>query len=181
MSCRTPIDDARLVAYWAGDLAADAAGALEEHLFGCEACTVASTRVACIAAAIRGQLPPVVSRADVEALRGKGLTLVETAIPPGVRTEVMFARHVDLMIHRLGGLALDEAQRVQVIIRVESTGDVMFEDPFAPYDAERGEVLIACQRHFQAFPRDVEIEVRTHRAGAAPAATVYTIPHVFGA
>jgi hypothetical protein len=71
--------------------------------------------------------------------------------------------------------------RVQVIIRVESTGDVMFDDPFAPYDAERGEVLIACQRHFAVFPRDVEIEVRAHRAGAQPAATVYSIPHVYGA
>ncbi|HVK82715.1 MAG TPA: zf-HC2 domain-containing protein [Kofleriaceae bacterium] len=180
MSCRTPLDDARLVAYWAGDLAPADADAVEEHLFGCDACTAASTRVAQIAAALRGQLPPVISCADLDVLRGKGLTLVENAIPPGVRTEVTFARHVDLMIHRLGGLALTGADRVQVIIRVESTGDVMFDEPFAPYDAERGEVLVACQRHYAVFPRDIEIEVRAHRAGAPPAATVYAIPHVFG-
>ena len=181
MSCHAPIDDARLVAYWACDLEPADADAAEEHLFGCEACTEASMRVARIAGALRGQLPPVISRADFDALRAKGLTLVENAIPPGVRTEVTFARHVDLMIHRLGGLALTGADRVQVIIRVASTGDVMFDEPFAPYDAERGEVLVACQRHYAVFPRDIEIEVRAHRAGASPASTVYDIPHVFHA
>jgi len=179
MSCTTPIDDVRLVDYWAGDLPVDEAEAIENHVFGCVSCTQASAKIAAIASALRGMLPTAVSRAQVDALRAQGLSLVETSIPAGVPTTVTFARHVDLMIHRLAGLALEGTERVHVTVRVASTGAVLTEDPLAAFDAARGEVLIACQRHFAVFPHDIEIEVRAHRPGIAPTETVYSIPHVF--
>jgi hypothetical protein len=74
---------------------------------------------------------------------------------------------------------LADAERVEVVVRSEAHG-VMVHEAFAPFDRERGEVLIACQRHFASMPRDVAFDVRVHRAGGAePEVTTYYIPHVF--
>src|SRR4029453_8735554 len=66
MSCPNPVAWATLVDYWAGELDAEAAAALEEHLFGCADCTTASARVSAVTEALRAALPPVVSRERIE-------------------------------------------------------------------------------------------------------------------
>lgn len=179
MSCASPILHEQLVEYWTSDLPAGETERIEAHLFGCEWCTHAAERVSQIVQAFRGALPPVIGREHLAALRAAGLTVVENDFAPGVRTPVTFERHVDLLIHRLGGLALAQAERVDVIVRSE-TGGPIFEEPDAVCDRDRGEVLIACQRHFAAFPRDIAVDVRVHRGGAPPTVTSYLIPHVFG-
>ena len=98
---------------------------------------------------------------------------------PGERAPVLFRRDVDLLIHRLGELDLSRAERVQVRVLSEGTGDVMIESPAAPFDAGSGEVLIACQRHFRELPPDVVFEVSVIEAGVAKVAATYIIPHIF--
>jgi hypothetical protein len=179
MSCQAPLTNEQLVAYWSSDLDAAAHDAIEDHLFACDACFTNAERVAQIAQAVRTSLPPVISQADLEALRAQGLAIVENAFEAGKRQSVAFAAGVDLLIHRLGGLDLGDAERVQVTVRNESGGPVIFEEMFAPFDRERGEVLIACQRHFAAYPPDVVFDVRVHRAQRAPALATFIIPHLF--
>lgn len=41
-----------------------------------------------------------------------------------------------------------------------SSGEILIVEPFAPLDQEHGEVLLACQRHFERFPSVVLFEVR---------------------
>jgi hypothetical protein len=175
-ACRAPIGHERLVAYWVGDLDAAEVAAIDDHLFGCDACTEESGRLAGLVQAFRTQIPPVITRDELERLRAKGAVLVETAFLPG-RTQVVFDPRADLMIHRLGGLDLAHAERVEVTVRFES-GGTAFEEPFAPFDRERGEVLIACQRHFAMFPPDVVFDVRVHTP-AAMTETTYVVPHVY--
>jgi len=177
VSCTTPITDEQLVAYWANDLDEAAATQVEEHIFTCDECFANATRVEQVANAFRG-LPPVISHAELVTLRAKGLTIVDTNFSANASTTVTFERHVDLLIHHLTGLDLAAADRVEVTVRDES-GNVMFEEPFAPFDRERGEVLVACQRHFAVFPRDVVCDVRVHRASADPVLATYHMPHVF--
>ena len=114
-------------------------------------------------------------------LRGSGLAIVENLFEADKRQTVAFERGVDVLIHHLGGLELATAERVQVTVRTESDGTVMFEEMSAPFDRDRGEVLVACQRHFAAYPPDVVIDVRVHRAASAPQLATFIIPHVFGA
>lgn len=177
MSCTTPLTDEQLIAYWADDLDDAALAQVEEHMFACDACLERTTRVQQVKHAFRG-LPPVISHAELAALRTKGLTIVDTNFVASAPTTVTFHRHVDIMIHHLTGLDLAAAERVEVIVRDES-GKVMFEEPLAPFDRERGEVLIACQRHFAVFPRDVVCDVRVHRASALPMVATYHMPHLF--
>ena len=119
----------------------------------------------------------MISPAQLEALHARGLAIVETAFVAGQRTPVAFAPGVDLLVHRLGGLDLTRAERVEVVVRSESSG--VAQEPFAPFDRERGEVLIACQRHFDVFPRDVVFDVRVFRGAAPPETAAYLVPHVF--
>jgi hypothetical protein len=180
MSCSSPLSNEQLVAYWANDLEPAALEAIEDHLFACDACFASAERVAALAHAFRTALPPVISQTELDGLRAKGLAIVENTFEAGVRKAVVFERGVDLLIHRLGGLDLAGAERVAVTVRNESGGHTIFEEMFAPFDRERGEVLIACQRHFAAYPPDVVFDVRVYRPAAAPALATYIIPHAFG-
>ncbi|HEY5946926.1 MAG TPA: zf-HC2 domain-containing protein, partial [Kofleriaceae bacterium] len=153
MSCLAPLSNEQLVAYWANDLDAHELDAVEQHLFSCDSCLAAAERVASIAQAFRTSMPPVISHAELTALRAQGLSLGENMFEAGKRQSVSFEAGMDLLIHHLSGLDLATAERVEVRVRTESTGAVIFEDMFAPFDRERGEVLIACQKHFAVFPR----------------------------
>ena len=178
-SCARPIAFEALVAYWAGDLPSEEEDALELHAMGCAECNASSERVACIALAVRALVPPLVTSAQVAALRARGLCIEENEMEPGERKAVVFRLGVDILLHRLGGLDLKSALEVSVTVRDEDTGDVIYEEPRAPFDAENGEVLVACQRHFAAFPPNVLFEVRALGPGAELRVARYVVPHTF--
>lgn len=166
-SCAHPAPFADLVLYWAGDLTSERSEELEEHLFSCADCTRSSARVAAITETIRGLVRPVVTQATVDSLRARGLQVEDNVLTPEQRSHVVF-RNQDFIIHRLSGLSLESADRVHVAVRSEQSGEVLFELPAAPYDEERGEVLVACQRHFAVFPPEVVFTVTiSYRDGGA--------------
>ncbi len=178
--CPRPLDLARIVDYLAGE-SGDDADAVEEHLMGCSRCAGEIDRALGVVRAVRGMLPPVISAAQVAELRAAGLAVEENAFAPGARTEVTFGPGVDFLIHHLAGLDLARAERVHVTVRVEGSGEVLADDHFAPFDAERGEVLIACQRHFAFLPPDIQFDVEVHAPGAPVVVATYRIPHLFDA
>jgi hypothetical protein len=165
----------QLVDYWTAE-PDDAA--IDEHVFSCDLCTRELERIQRVVAAFRGSMPPVISVEQLAALRNTGIKLEENAFMPGTRTEVTFARSLDVMVHHLAGLSLRDASRVSVTVRSESAGVVLHEDPIAPFDREQGEVLIACQAHFAALPTDIVFDVRVYRESDVELAT-YSIPHLF--
>lgn len=177
MSCASPIPFEQLVAYWTAD--SDATEQIEEHVFACATCASELERVQRLVAVFRDGLPPVISTEQLAALKAQGLTIVESSFEPNKRREITFASTTDMMIHHLTGLSLADATRVMVTVRSESAGDV-HEDPFAPFDRAKGEVLIACQKHFALFASDIVFDVRVYtEAEPSPAPTTYWIPHVF--
>jgi hypothetical protein len=178
--CASPVAFDALVAYWAGDLASIESEAVEEHLMGCGSCTATSAGVAAVALAIRAQIPPIVTPEIVANLRARGLRIIDNAVKPGERRPVAFAADVDVLLHRLGGLDLSRVLRVDVTVKVEETGDVIFQSDDAPFDRDAGEVLIACQRHFSAFPPNIVFEIRARDASRDETVRVYTVPHVYG-
>ncbi len=180
-SCTAPVSDERWVSYWASDLTADEVAAIDDQLFACDGCAADGQRMSIIVQAFRSMIPPVISTEQLAALRLKGHVIRDNDFSPDVRRSVMFDHDAELLVHHLGGLELADAERVEVIIRSESAG-TMFEEPFAPFDRERGEVLIACQRHFAALPPDVAFDVRVHRRGSTQSTVAsYFTPHVFPA
>ena len=177
-TCATPLAWDELVAYWANDLDPAELDRLDEHLMGCGVCTAESERVAFITEAMRALIPPFVDHARLAALQARGLRITDNPLLPEERRTVIFDATTDILLHRLGGLDLSGAERVSMRVSVEETGDVLLDEPSAPFDRNSGEVLVACQRHFASFPPNIVVEVRTHRGGAEQVAR-YPIPHVF--
>lgn len=177
--CASPLSLETLVAYWAGDLPQLETDAVDAHVMGCVTCASASERIAVVTEGIRASISPFISARELEALRARGLRVEENPVRPGERAPVLFRRDVDLLIHRLGELDLSRAERVQVRVLSEGTGDVMMESPAVPFEAASGEVLIACQRHFSELPPDVVFEVSVIGAGVTIASAIYVIPHIF--
>ena len=179
MSCTAPISTDVLVAYWADDLEQEAASSLEEHLFSCASCAAECERIGAVVRGIRELIPPVVTREQVEALRARGLRVVENPVTPGPRQPCVFGDGVDILLHVLHGLDLSRAETVHVTISDEDTGTVMVEARNVPFDPTTGEVLIACQRHFASFPPNVAFDVRTREASGIEHSTRYLVPHGF--
>jgi anti-sigma factor RsiW len=179
MSCANPVSWPDLVDYWAGDLDDDASAALEEHLFGCADCTTAAARVAAVTETLREAIPPVVSRRQIDRLRARGARVRENDFAPGERREILFSPDADLLIHRLAGLDLTDAERVDFRITSESTGALIAAIEAAPFDPAEGAVLVACQRHYAALPHDTVMAVSIHGPGAAARTATYTILHRF--
>jgi hypothetical protein len=145
--CATPTPFPTLVALWSGDLPPDAAEALEEHLFSCDACADASERLGKLVSGLREVIPPVISHAHRDRLAAGGQRLRHTPVQSGVDTDAHFTSDVDLLIHVLKG-DLADADRVDLEVRDDQ--DVpFFHFPNVPFDGRSGEVLVACQRHFE--------------------------------
>jgi anti-sigma factor RsiW len=174
-----PVGFETLVAYWAGDLPPAETDAVDAHVMSCAACAAASERVAIITEGVRATVSPVITARELGALRARGLRIEENPMRPGQRTPVVFGADLDLLIHRLGGLDLARAERVQVTVRVEDSGEVLLQNPAAPFDAGAGEVIIACQRHFSVFPSNIVVEVAVREPGGSETSATYTIPHRF--
>lgn len=172
-----------LVALWAGELDESEAAAVDEHLFGCDSCAAVTERLAAVVAALREEIPFVISHAHRERLVDGGtrihLTHVEPTPDPSARKSARFTPDVDLLVFALRG-DVAKADRVDVEI-ASPTGEPRYLIEDVPFDRRSGEVLIACQRHFEGmFPAgDPIFSVHAIEAGARRAVGDYVITHVW--
>jgi len=176
--CPSPLTFETLVSYWAHDLTEAETEAVDAHVFSCASCTELSQRIAAITEALRAQVPPFVSHAKVDELRARGLDIEQNTVSPGGRLRVTFDTQ-DILIHRLVGLDLTSAARVAISVRVEETNDLIVENPRVPFDADSGEVLVACHRHFASFPPNIVFEVTAVNADGRKRVERYTVEHAF--
>jgi hypothetical protein len=146
-SCSAPTPFETLVALWTGDLASDAADLVEAHLFTCDACAQTSDRLGQLVAGLRQVIPPVISHAHRDRLIARGLRLRQTPVQSGVDAEAHFTAEVDLLVHVLEG-DLSRAERVDLEV-LSPEGTSLIELPHVPFDRQTGQVLVACQRHYQ--------------------------------
>ena len=176
-ACSTPLSWERLVAYWADDLSERDLEAADEHLMGCASCSQRSEHIAQVSQTLRELLPPVVSEAQLAALRARGSIVSDNVMEPGERREVWFPASADVLIHRLRGLDFTDAEQVSFSIHDERSGTVMVTMPDVPFDASSGEVLVACQRHYASMPPDTVMDVRVRRRNGTTQHNVYTVLH----
>lgn len=174
----THLDLADLAAYFAGDHADETR--VEEHLFACATCTREAEAVAAITERLRGEIPVVVDAERLARLQARGLVIRENSIAPETPTTTPFPADVDVLLHRLSGLDLSDATRVDVSVSVESTGRPLLTVPDVRFDRDAGAVLVACQRHFEVMPPDTLMEVRVHTPSGERVRR-YSIMHVFAA
>jgi hypothetical protein len=175
-----PIAFETLVALWSNDLAPSEAAAVEEHLFACDECAAASDRVGRLAAGLRDALPPVISAAHRDRLVASGKRIAFTPCDADASATARFAPDIDLLVHALRG-DLSRAERVDVDL-VAPDGVVRLAFEHVPFDRTTGEVLIACQRHYeQLFPPGVDpfFRVHAHEGGVRRRVGDYLVHHIW--
>jgi hypothetical protein len=153
-TCLTPIPYETLVAMWTGELPAEETDSLEEHLFSCDGCADRSHRLGLLVTELRFRhLPDVISHAHRARLVDVGVRVLNTEVPPGVHVNAFFGGDLDLLVHVLHA-DLTDAARVDLEM-VSHDGVPLIRYDNVPFDPATGEVLVACQRHFEAmFPAD---------------------------
>jgi Putative zinc-finger len=171
-----------LVALWAGELPEAEAFVVDEHLFSCDACAAASERLAQVIGGLRATIPFVISHAHRDRLVSAGMRVHVTSVDPGrdpsVRRRARFAPDVDLLVFALRA-DVTRADRVDVDI-VSPTGSLKHALEGVPFDRDTGEVLIACQRHFEGmFPTDPIFTVHAVEAGERRTMGDYVVTHIW--
>jgi hypothetical protein len=175
--CANPIPFETLVDLWTGDLA-DAEG-VEDHLFACDQCAAASAQLDRLVGSLLHLVPPVLTPELRDRLQERGLKILEMEFQTGARGEAYFAADLDLMVFSLRA-PLAGAERVDLEV-LDGTGHVEFAFTHVPFDASRGEVLVACQQHFRDYPAtgDPEFRIYAVQAGARRQVGSYVIKHVW--
>jgi hypothetical protein len=172
--CEKPVSFETLIDYLRGE---GEDHDVEPHLFECRDCASAAERLAGIQWAIAGAVPPVLSTSRFTALEREGLVEHTNRMVPGQRAEVFFPSPGKLLVHRLSGMELGSAGRVDVAFRTLD-GDPLGRFERVPFDAEEGEVLVACQAHFaEIYPHDGVLAVEVVSEGKAGEVARYTVLH----
>lgn len=179
-ACASPIAHETLVELWAGELPEEEAERVETHLFRCDACAGAFERLAALVAEMREVIPPVITRELRERLVARGMRLLITTVEPGGHAVARFAPDIDLMVHVLRA-DLAGAKRVDLDF-VSRAGETLSTIEHVPFDVARGEVMIACQRHYEwMFPESAEPRMRLRAVEGEPPRILgeYTVVHVW--
>jgi hypothetical protein len=171
---RAPLET--VAALWAGELGEPDATSFCEHIFSCDVCAARAERTAKLVGGLRALVPMVISAAHRDRLVAGGMRIHVTPVRAGVDGRARFAPDVDLLVHALAA-DLSAATRVDVEI-VGPTGapSLVFEN--VPFDRARGEVLIACQRHYEGmFDGDPLFQVHAVEAEARRQVGQYRVVH----
>ena len=174
-TCGKPIPVGGLLDYLKGELPESDDQELESHLFRCAICSSEAERLAGLLTSIADAAPTILSPSRFAGLEREGRIERINDMTPGQTAEVLFPESGRLLVHRLGGIDLGSARRVDIDVfeSADSGREALLHFEDVPFDAERGEVLVACQRHFaDLFPPDIVLSVEVV-SEVAP----YTIHH----
>ena len=188
-TCGKPIPLGGLLDYLEGELPESDDQELESHLFRCAICSSEAERLAGLLTSIADAAPTILSPSRFAGLEREGRIERINDMTPGQTAEVLFPESGRLLVHRLGGIDLGSARRVDIDVfesadsadsadSAESGRQALLHFEDVPFDAERGEVLVACQRHFaDLFPPDIVLSVEVVSADQQEEIARYTVHH----
>jgi len=139
------------IAAWTLDeLDEEAARAFEEHYFGCDACTEQAERMQRLVAELEATLPAVLTPARRRRLEATQRRLTSVAVRPGETATIRIGGDTPVGFWVMRA-QLTGAKRVDLAAR-DANGAPLFAIEDVPFDAERGEVVLACQVHYRNLP-----------------------------
>ena len=165
------------IAAWALDeLPAADSEAFEEHLFGCDACARNTHRMLRLVEQLSLALPPVLTPERRRALSARHPRLPTIDIEPGQRRRLRLggAEPVGVWIMHA---PLAGATRVDLEARAGDT--VLFALADVPFDAARGEVVLACQTHYSALPPVLGVRLKASGPDGERPVSEYILDHDF--
>jgi hypothetical protein len=133
-----------LAAYWLGELDGEREAELEEHLFGCEACSARLRELVRVGKGIKGamragQVPAVVTAAFIRRLQASGLRVREYRLQPGGSVNCTVAPDDDLVIAHLHA-PLKDVQRLDFLLD-DVTSGIRWRAEDVAFDSSSNEVV----------------------------------------
>ncbi len=179
-TCGKPIPVGGLLDYLKGELPESDDQELESHLFRCATCSSEAERLAGLLTSIADAAPTILSPSRFAGLEREGRIERINEMIPGQTAEVLFPESGRLLVHRLGGIDLSSARRIDIDVAASADSGrealLHFED--VPFDAERGEVLVAFHSLFgELFPPDIVLSVEVVSADHLVEIARYTVHH----
>jgi hypothetical protein len=174
--CSAPVPFETLVELWAGELDPAQAETIEEHLFGCDECAARSDRLAGVVAELRDAIPPIISHAHEARLLERGMRIRRTTATSEEAATARFEPDVDLIVIALRG-DLSTADRVDVDLVMDGGAASTFES--VPFDRGTGEVLVACQRHYEPMGNEAVFRVHAIEGDARRQVGEFRVHHVW--
>jgi len=176
-ACADPLTAERLIEYLLGELDAADEERVEGHVFACARCAAAAETLAGLAAAVRRAIPQVLTRSRFDALDGAGMVSQQNVMAPGDVVDVIYPPSGKVLVLRLAGNDLGHARRIDVELSTPAGATVARLDD-VPFDASRGELIVACQRHFaSSFPRDLVFGLDVVSGDERRRIAEYTVRH----
>lgn len=169
------------VARWVlGELDPTEAERFEEHTFDCDPCFDRASRLERLVVQLRTSLPPFLTSERRRQLEGAARPELRAVhVRPGERAFLRLdaTNPVGIWILRA---ELDGVARVDCEAR-DAGGELVFALTDVPFDAQRGEVALACQRHYAAVPGVRALHVRLTAVADATRRAIaeYVLEHDF--
>jgi len=162
-----PIAEALLTSYWLDDLAPAEAEAVEAHVFACAECAAKLRSMAelidGLRELVRAAPPPILSRSDLAALRGRGVELFEVCPGRASRVQIEIPHTAAVCIVRLP-IERGDLDTVDVALsKPDEAPFLLLAD--VPLEPDSDEVIVACSRHVAAAHAQLRLVVRG-RVGA---------------
>jgi hypothetical protein len=172
-----PLPGELLADYFARALGRDEADQIDAHVFECDRCAQLYEAAGALPAALHRMIAPVISPERLAALLASGAGVRAVPVAPGVPAVVEFTPGIDFLIFRLQA-DLAGASRVDVETSDAEIGPLLAIEG-VPWDAERGEVLVACQRHYMTGNARFVMRVRVYAeiAGTRREVGEYVVDH----
>lgn len=138
-------DLGRLLHYWFGDLEPAQTDAVDEHLFGCDACGAVVDGIAALGRGTReafaaGRIAAVTSPRFVEQLVVQGLRVRQYRVPCNGSVNCSTAPADEVLVGRLQ-VALQGVQRLDLVADFDFGGDTVWQRD-VPFDPTSGEVVL---------------------------------------
>jgi anti-sigma factor RsiW len=139
-----------IAAYTLDELGEEEQVAFEEHYFGCDACLAQAERMQRLVAELQATLPAVLTRGRRERLEASHPRPAAVDVQPGETASIRLAGDAPVGLWVMHA-PLAGAERVDLEAH-DASGNPLFTLRDVPFDAERGEVVLACQVHYRALP-----------------------------
>jgi hypothetical protein len=165
------------VAAWAlGELAEADSEAFEEHYFGCEQCSARARRMHETIDLVSRGLPIALTPAR-RSRAERDSRLVTVRVDPGQHAVMNVGSEHPYGIWVLRA-PVAGARKVDVDAR-STSGAPIFSVADAPFDEQRGEVVLLCSSHYRGIDSQLHTRVTATDASGAQTVTEYVLDHNF--
>ena len=168
------------IAAWTLDeLDEGASNAFEEHYFGCDTCVEQAERMRRLVSELEATVPAVLTQARKKRLEATQPRPMSVPVRPGETATIRLGGDAPLGFWVMHA-SLATAKRVDFEAR-DANGAPLFAIEDVPFDAERGEVVLACQVHYRNLPgiQSMHVSLTATDAEGARSVGEYVLAHQF--